>query len=295
MTRPPMSLSHSSMLALICAFNFVERYVRSTRPEPSSIQAQIGTHCHTIIADYIAHCARENCRSDRDKLVEIMTALTETLPPRIAEQVEAVIGRFARFKINRKARAHYCERLLAVDRNWNPIEVEWDAANHRVVNPPVDCITGQLDYIADYGRRAEIIDWKSGQEFVEPGDAKHNPQLVLYAALWLASNPECKYVDTGIWGIRYGEDNRDSYRFRREYVLELARNRAEYYFAKLDALWPIIELGGNVPAQADSLTTCGYCTAAARCPISLALDSEQTGPIQIPRRKPLKTLLKEAS
>ncbi len=303
MTRPPFSLSHSSMRALICGFLFWQRYVLSDSPEPTSVPAYIGTAGHELIAEQIGHCARTQQRRDWDHFVEIVTARTDNEPEYIAERLLNVLQHFRSFKLP-KAKEHYVERLLAVDRNWQPVAMKeapdgpyWDKANHRACNLSVDIVTGQIDYFAPRARYIEAFDWKCGEEHLELDDVKDDPQAILYSALLLAHYPAMNFVRFRKWGIKYGAENFSVWDFRRDWVIPEAQKRTEYYFNKLDTLWRISEIDPAAPwpEQPHSRVNCQYCTAAAKCPRNrrLLTELEVLPPIEIPNRRQVKTLIKE--
>lgn len=284
--RPPFAMSQSSLKVLLaCPHSFRATYL-TPGDKPAGERAGMGKACHEVIAEYIAHCWRTRKAWDRDWLYEHSGPLLDSavhtgrLAPHLRAEVENVLGIFASsFRLQRKHTLNYYpELLLAVDRDWQPLELgrdySFDHAAHRATGYERDIITGQLDVLRLYRHRgklkAELFDWKAGLTFVRLSDAQGNLQLQTYAALAFAHYPELTEVTAVIHGIQYGAGNKDHVTFNRS-IVDDVRAKYEQGFDLLDALyaadwWQAVGLTASV---------CQWCTA--QCPIADAADIAQAG------------------
>lgn len=298
MSRPPIVLSNSSMKALACPFHFQRRYLLAEEPEPTSRQAWKGSLGHQAIARYISYLYARRRTKDWEKFGEIIGEVVDGVPEDVAEAVYSVCDIFAAgFRLKPYGK-HYTERLLAMDRDFNPIPVYapgedappqpafcWSDALHRVLDPPIDGYTGQVDYVHAHhgGKIVDIYDWKLGQEHVTEESVRTNVQGMLYCALWMAHHPECEKANFILWGVRYGAANQEHVQYRRDAVFDAVKQRGEHRFALLDAIW---EIPGAWPAVPASYINCNYCTNAQYCQVNRDLleSLASRGPIVVPRR-----------
>jgi len=270
-TRPPMQLSNSRIKALFCAWMFQQRYVHGCG-DYTSTPAYKGRVLHKLAEDYIAHLNRSRRTRDMDWYTDRILKAVESEPPHIAQDILDVGEMFVTaFRLDKRADSHQTELTLAVNRKYEPVEVELDDDGN-VVNLTEDIITGRLDYQAVYkrGKRSEIWDFKMGEEHLGPGAASANPQLQLYAALDFWHHPEREAVDIKLWGVKYGFKNSADYRYTREHATTEAQRRCEWAFRKLDALYDLLA-DNPWPVQPDVPGTCQWCSVCDRCPRNVAL------------------------
>lgn len=272
--RPFMELSNSKMLILeACPWRFQQQHIRGAADRPGDM-AKFGLGCHEFFARYRQHLIRRRRRSDWEGAARIATETFAELieqgrfDPQMLEDAMSVVHCFAgEYKLNRKGKT-YVEQVLAVDRDWNPITVEYDHAKHGVPGPLTqDIITGIPDeaFVGDHGKRGHVRDDKSGMEFPTKEKVKAHPQLRLYAALVFAHNPTLEYLDLVLSGVRFGRKNIADDRIYREPALEAAKARTDYCFSLLDSLHLVF--GDNDwPAKGQHMQVCTYCPVRERCP-----------------------------
>lgn len=312
--RPFLALSHSQIKASFCPQLYKARYIDATGPEPTSRQALKGTIGHAIAAEYIAALYRFRWTKSLDLYTEILMRHIEPYDDEIKDAVQAV-GRFFvdGFVLRKNALYHRTELLLAMTRDFEPVAVTavgapgemppqvspdetqhvylWDDALHRVIDPPCDGFTGKLDYICPFkrGRECDITDFKLGQLHVTPQMVRKDPQLMLYAALWLANNPDCERVNVILWGVAYGAQNKADFTWTRETAYPLVKARGDLAFQRISTCYEVMPAGEPWPPLPFPVS-CEWCSMALQCGINNAASEylEQSGPCIIPRRKPMR-------
>ena len=276
MSRPPIELSNSRLNLLeSCAFTFQQRHLRPHK-DPGSERSRFGRCCHAYFDADISHRVRKNRKQDWEASGLIAERVFKAgladglLTDDNYEEAMRIANIFSgAFTLNRKG-SHYTERVLVVNKDWQPMDVEYDYDAHCVKGVSEDLISGIPDYIriSSRGDFAEIWDFKSGEEHVQAGSALGSSQGQLYTAMLMAHYPSIEKADFILWGVKYGFGNKDSASYTRA-VIDDAKARTDAGFSLLDSLH-LVYGEKDWPASGQSHDTCSYCPVRERCPILLA-------------------------
>jgi hypothetical protein len=161
------------------------------------------------------------------------------------------------YQLDKSADEHYFERRLAVRRgDYTPCEPE----------TPIDRIAGTLDHIAVYsgGTQVSITDYKMGFRQIGYDEVQVDPQLKLYAWLWLMIHPQCQVADVTLWGPRWGGKNKSLGSFTRETAREGVESWIEAAWTVIEHYW--VELGESDWPTKPHWPVCQYCQPPIACP-----------------------------
>ena len=144
----------------------------------------------------------------------------------------------------------------------------WDTCPdcHGTGLPPFDIVAGTADCIeiTDGGAHARLTDYKMGWPDISTNAAITSKQLMLYAALYMWHNPDCRDVAVKLWGPRYNKTSEHAW--DRETLLPQVKEFLEDGWKLADAMWE--KYGeSDWPAETaneENETACTYCELA--CP-----------------------------
>lgn len=253
--RLPIELSYTRLKELLCPHRFQQLYLKGVE-EPDSEAAHMGTVLHFWAARYGLHLQQMKRYTDKDWFITYTSAQVLKEPEYLQEQMLQTAGMFVdSFQLDKSADEHFFERRLAVSRgDYTPCEP----------TAPIDRIAGTLDHIAVYsgGTQVSITDYKMGFRQISYDEVQVDPQLKLYAWLWLMSHPQCQVANVTLWGPRWGGKNKSLGSFTRE----TAREGVE---SCIEASWSVIEHYLSELGESDWPTkphwrVCQYCQLA--CP-----------------------------
>lgn len=289
MTRPPIELHHSALELFLCPWRLQQIKVRGIE-EPETFYTLVGTKGHVIACVYGKLCYKYRKQTDLDAFEPIVQQVLATVDPELHEDIRDVVGGLDRrggflpkFKLN-KGSEYVFEQRMAINRDYEPcspvceccggdgIEIMPDIAKTpitcRVCNgtglPPYDIVAFTADRveIKEGGRHVEITDYKMGFKRFDYDEAIYNAQLLLYAALWFWTHPECEEVVVQIWAPRFNDSS--SHAYTRETALPPARERIEAGFTAIEILYDLY--GDNDwPAECGSDNR-RFCGLSGSCP-----------------------------
>jgi hypothetical protein len=217
-------------------------------------------------------------------LDEVLVGIDKSLHRDIIEVVENFC---VRFELHRGSE-YIFERRMAVDRNYEPTEPTclsclgsgWSTilpgrvspagacpTCHGTGLPPFDIVAGTADCIeiTDGGAHARLTDYKMGWPTIERNTAISSKQLMLYTALYMWHNPDCRDVAVKLWGPRYNKTSEHAW--DRETLLPQVVEFLEDGWKLVDAMWEKSVLESDWPAvtaNEENETACTYCELA--CP-----------------------------
>lgn len=277
LTRPPMQLSHTGIIAAGCPRLLQAKLIHGKRGnQPTGSRAEFGTVCHGMIGNYLMRLLRTTHKRNMHIMQEVASQALDGREFSFALEAEQVLENFWRgFYRDFKADYYLIEEPLACDRHFHLVNLAYDddgnvtgsvGSDGTIIPLDYDVVTTRADLktIFDGGKRAIIWDWKTGEEHISSGDARQHKQLRFYAGMHFLHNPHCERIEVRLWGVKYGQKNQDYYEYsNRDFPLEWMKERITREYARVDKYWE--QFGDTVWPEVESTGACQYCDICHLC------------------------------
>jgi hypothetical protein len=211
-----------------CEYHFVHQYCDPAANEPPSRAGAAGTAFHAYRAAYVKHLVTERKWQDTEWAYEYVDAHS------IPEEARLLVERdMMSFAINPES-VFGSEVFMSIDKDFRPLEMEFDVAQGSRGNSPHSILSGTVDLLIVEQGEARVIDAKSAYSATTISEE----EAAIYCCLIFSHFPQITSVDFA-WDFvrlgahkssRYGREElpameqliRDMLEFRRQVMLRVS-------------------------------------------------------------------------